>query len=58
MNYNKPAIPKGTCYFINMRRYFVFENQLLTKYFTGILFGFCILIYTLISVYFGTFRWL
>lgn len=58
MNYNKPAIPKGTCYFMNIRRYFVIENQLVTKYFTCFLFGFCILIYALISVYFGTFRYL
>lgn len=58
MSYNKPTIPKGTCYFMNIRRCFVVENQLLTKYFRGISFGFCILIYALISVYFGTFRYL
>lgn len=54
----KPSIPKGTCYFMNICRYFMIENQLLTEYFTSILFGFCILIYALISVYLGIFRWL
>lgn len=58
MTYNKPAIPKGTRYFMNTCRYFVVENQLLIKHLTGILFGFCILIYVLISVYFGTFRYI
>ena len=55
MNYNKPTIPKGTCYFMNIRRCFVIENQLLTKYFRG---HFIRFLHPNIRPYIGIFRYI
>lgn len=56
MNYNKPAIPKGTCGKFCFGRLLHVDNQLIKPYCTLAILGFSTPFYTLISVYFGTFR--
>ena len=55
MNYNKPAIPKGTCSKFCISRLFRADIQAIMPHHIFVILGFCTFIYALISVYLGTF---
>ena len=55
MNYNKPAIPKGTCNKFCYSHLLYIDSQQVIPYYTLATLGSFALFYALISVYLGTF---